>query len=478
MKNKRLKIGSYTVILSAIVIATVIIINMAVAALPSSLRVFETDGYDIYEMSKQTEEIVKGVNEKISIYLITEEGNKDEKLSEFINRYSQLNNKITVSIVDPIVHPSVTTISGTNQNLTKLTQNSIIVSSTVRDKVISKDEIYKVEYSDEELNYYYTMGVTPTGTTYFYGEDKISSAIDYVLASSLPTLYFTVGHGEEEPGATLEYYIEADNFNTAELSLMRTESVPSDASCIFINLPSKDINETELELLKEYVDRGGRLILVSDIGSYDGGFKNLKALAAHFGMDSLEGSVTETDTSCLSADGLSMMPILSESDSITALWAEYDLPLTSAAGFTVSDDLPDSLSVTKLITTSDKAYTSAEHNVGEEDKKLYEGECVLGAIASVSAKDTKGAFVWYTSPSMTNNDVDELGGASVAVVLTTLQSLCEKDSDISIAAKAVSAASLMIDENDSNFWSTLMTTLVPIGILLIGLGVRYTRRSR
>lgn len=480
MKNKNLKLGTYYLIISAIVIAVVIILNISISSLPSRYRVFETDGYDIYEISDDTKRLVASVNENIAIYLIAEESGKDEKLSEFIDRYSQLNESIVYSVIDPIVYPQIKTLCGEVVDISELAENSVLVSSTVRNKVLSYDEIYRVEYSEEDMTYY-SMGYTPEGTVYFYGEDKISGAIDYVLAESLPVLYMTKGHNEAELGDDLSYYIENNNYTASSLDMLKISSIPSDASCVLINCPGTDISEAELGMLTAYINGGGRLILVTDFLSNEGDFTNLKKLAEAYAMNAVEGRVVETDAEYYNESEGFLIPKLSDSDSITMYYSQSAAALFNATGFTVADNISDKVHVTPLITTSNEAYTlSALDTDSGEQTKLYEGQCVLGAIATVDTEDAKlkGSFVWYSSPSMTNDDVNKTGGASTEITKMTLQSLCEKDTELSVAGKSVSSSSLMLNENDVSFWTTFLTLLIPLGVILVGVAVRYTRRSR
>lgn len=474
MKNKKLKLGSYYFVISAIVISVVIIFNVALSFLPSRYRVFETDGFDIYEISDNTKDLLASVDEEIMICLIAEESGRDEKLSEFIDRYSQLNSNIVYKVIDPIVYPHIKTLCGETVDISKLAENSVLVSSIVRNKAVSYDEIYRVEYSQQDMAYY-SMGYTPDGTVYFYGEDKISGAIDYVLADSLPVLYVTEGHNEAELGDDLSNYIENNNYTVSALDMLRISSIPSDASCVFMNCPASDISTSELDMLTAYINKGGRLILVTDYLSYDGDFTNLKNLTKAYSMTAVDGRVVETDTEYYNRDEGFLIPKLSASDSITMYYSESGAALYNATGFTISGD------VTALITTSNDAYTvSALDTESGEENRLYSGQCVLGAIASVDTEDPKlkGSFVWYSSPSMTNDDVIKTGGAASEITKMTLQTLCEKDTEFYVSGVPVSTGKLMLNENDISFWTTFLTLLIPLGVILTGIAVRYTRRSR
>ena len=195
--KKRLKIGSYGIVVTVVVIALAVIVNMVMSALPTTVTHLNTDNVDFYEISDETRAFLDRVDTDITFYLIAEKGNEDAMIGELLSRYEALSSHVKIKNIDPVTNPTFTA-KYTDE---KLNPNSVIAESSLRSFVIDYNEIYTKQYSDEELQYM-AYGYQPTGTTYFNGEMMFTSAVDYVTRESLPTVYMLTGHGEAELDAT------------------------------------------------------------------------------------------------------------------------------------------------------------------------------------------------------------------------------------------------------------------------------------
>ena len=483
MKNKRLKIGAYSTAVSLVVIAIAVIINMIVAALPTKYTKFDTTGIGIYNLSEDTQKIVKDVDEDVTLFLVAQREKEDQTLLEFMNRYAQLNSKIKVKTVDPAVTPSFTSDNGTAHELSKMKENSVIAVGEKRDFEIARDSIYVVEYTEEDYYNYYYSGISPTGTQSFAGEQALTGAIDNITSDDLPKVYLLGGHGESDLGSSLSGYMKTDNYETASLNLMTGDgTVPNDADCIVINVPAADISSNELEALKSYVDCGGKLILITAFNQAKTDYTNLNALCSYYGMDPVEGLVMEGSQSNYYQNQYYLIPNIDTSNSITSEMGGYNILMPASAAFTVSDNLRDNVTVSKLLTTSSSAFTvSLNGNTIDTENHIYDGTCVLGAAATVSGTEEQvtGSFVWYTSAGITDDSIDSfVSGANSSLFLSTLSSLCEKKASVSIAAKSMDTENLVLSESAANVWSTLFTIIVPLVVIITGFGVWYSRRKR
>lgn len=69
VKNKRLRHGSYSMGLALIVLAIIVVINMAVNALPSKFREFDLTGQNLTQIGSQTTEMLDALTKDVQIYL-------------------------------------------------------------------------------------------------------------------------------------------------------------------------------------------------------------------------------------------------------------------------------------------------------------------------------------------------------------------------------------------------------------------------
>jgi ABC-type uncharacterized transport system involved in gliding motility auxiliary subunit len=84
-------------------------------------------------------------------------------------------------------------------------------------------------------------------------------------------IYFLTGHGErdiEKAGdASLtraKETLENKNYSVKTLNLIAQNKIPEDASAIVIAGPLKPVSDNEIKLLKEYLSKGGSLIVMQD----------------------------------------------------------------------------------------------------------------------------------------------------------------------------------------------------------------------
>jgi ABC-type uncharacterized transport system involved in gliding motility auxiliary subunit len=127
-------------------------------------------------------------------------------------------------------------------------------------------------------------GITETGTVVYQMGDKkqnstgttekdISTAL-VKLERPEKKVYFTIGHGERSLDSfdqgdlsQVKQALERDNFSTAPLNLITTRSVPDDAAEVIVAGPTNAFLPEEKDVLRAYLDGGGKLMLMIGPGS-------------------------------------------------------------------------------------------------------------------------------------------------------------------------------------------------------------------
>ncbi len=104
----------------------------------------------------------------------------------------------------------------------------------------------------------------------FSTETEIARALLRLISPGARAVYFLQGHGEisfesgEITYGIVKSTLEAKNYTVNTLNLLTTRKIPEDALSIIIAGPQKPVSEDEVELLKEFVDNGGSLIVLED----------------------------------------------------------------------------------------------------------------------------------------------------------------------------------------------------------------------
>ena len=103
------KQGSYSVGLTALVIAIVVLINLIVGQLPSQVRQIDISTNNIYEITDTSRELLDGLDRDVTFTVLADKSSTDKRIRNFIDRYSALSSHISVEWIDPVLHPSALT---------------------------------------------------------------------------------------------------------------------------------------------------------------------------------------------------------------------------------------------------------------------------------------------------------------------------------------------------------------------------------
>ena len=182
--NKRaFRKDSYSAAMSVVVIAIVVVLNLIVGQIPSKYTEFDISTGKLYTIGDETKKVLKNLDEDITIHYIVQSGNEDSTVEKLLNQYQENSSKIKVEKVDPVTSPNYTSQFTEDQ----VSENSLIVSSSKRNKEIDYGSMY-----ESEMDY----STYQSKTTGFDGEGQLTSAIDYVLSDELPVVYYVTGHNE------------------------------------------------------------------------------------------------------------------------------------------------------------------------------------------------------------------------------------------------------------------------------------------
>lgn len=474
LKTRAVRAGGYSVTAAAIVLVIVVIINLLMSAIPSQFTQIDTSSSQLYTLSEQSENVLVSLDKDVNLYWVVRTGSEDATLELLLNQYASKSDHITLTKVDPDVEPAIV------KNYTdSVTDNSLIVESDIRNKVVAYDEIYTTEYVADETSYY---GYTTE--TQFNGESSITSAIDYVVSEDLPKVYTLTGHNEADLSSSFQSAVESQNIETEELSLLESEEIPDDADAIIINAPQSDISTEEREVLEEYMAGGGKLLLITAPAQEDVTFTNLDAMMySNYGVSAGDGIVIEGDSNYYAwGTPYYILPTIHSHDTTSSISSNgYAILMAVSQGLTVSDSLPDGVSVTQLLTTSDDAYSKVDgYNMVSYEKEDGDIDGPFCLAAAITDSNTSSEIIWIGSSYITDDSANEMvSGANEDFFLNCLNYLCDKDdSSLSIHAKSMSLDYLTITSADAGTYGVLFIAVIPLIFLAAGIIVFIRRKNR
>lgn len=462
-KENRLafRAGSYSLMVSALVLAILVVVNIFVSSLPSSMTKYDISATKLYSITSNTKAVVNALDQDVTIYWIVQSGQEDAVIENLLSKYEALSDHIKVEKRNPDVYPTFA------QQYTSETvmNNSLVVECGDRSRYIGYDDIYLQETDMYSYSY----------STSFDGEGAITSAIDYVVSEELPQLYVLEGHGEAELPSTFSEQIEKDNMEVSSLSLLTVDEIPEDASCLIIYAPQSDISEEELDMLSYYVSDGGKLLVMSG-PVQDGSLSNLNSLLESYGVTVTDGIVVESDREhyAFQAPYILLPDMTSHAITDSLIEENYFVLMPISQGLTVEDS---SGTVTSLLTTSAYSYSKAD----AYDLETYEKEDgdTDGPFAlAVSIEDSSGGgIVWFASSSFLEDMYNAFSsGANGDIAMNALSSLVGESEAMAIRSKSLNYNYLTISESTSSLLKATMIGIFPLVYFGIGVYVIVRRR--
>ena len=456
--------GSYSLMMTAVVLALLIVVNILASALPTSLTKYDISSSKLYSITSNTKVVVNALEEDVTIYWIVQSGEEDDVIENLLGKYEALSDHIKVEKKNPDIYPTFA------QQYTDETvqNNSLVVECGDRYRYIGYDDIY---LSQADLTTY-------SYNTSFDGEGAITSAIDYVVNEEQPQVYMLEGHGEADLPSTFSDQIEKENMELQTFSLLTVDAVPEDADCVLIYAPTSDISAEEKDMLSDYVSGGGKLLVMAGPVE-DASLENLYSLLSDYGVTANEGIVVEGDREHYAFQTpVALMPDMSSSDITDSLMEEHYFPIIPVAlGLTVGDT-PSGATVTSLLNTSDAAFSKvAGYAMSTYEKEDGDIDGPFSLAVSVDVDASGGQMVWFASSSFLEDAYNAYSsGANVNPGMNALSSMIGESEAMAIRSKSLNYNYLTISDSTSSLLKVMMIGVFPLAYLGIGIGVVIRRR--
>jgi ABC-type uncharacterized transport system involved in gliding motility auxiliary subunit len=219
-----------------------------------------------FTLSPQTHKVLQGLQEPLKLTVFARES-EFPRFRERLPQYEYASRQVKVEYVDPDKRPAL-----------------------ARQMQIQSYGTIAVEYQGRIERV--------TGDS----EQDVTNGIIKVVTGQQRTVYFTQGHGEKDTaGAERNGYnaiaaqIARDNYKVEKLVLAQQPDVPADATIVVVAGPRNDFLPPEIESLKRYLARGGKLLLMIDPPDRADAppLANLVALAHDWAIDVGNGLVVD-----------------------------------------------------------------------------------------------------------------------------------------------------------------------------------------
>lgn len=517
IKNQALfKRGGYSLAITALVLAALIIFNWLISSLASRFHLeFDMTTVKKNSISQENIDYLKNLDTDVNIiicsteedypsymeyfakayYMVATDSNTIEyfqQTTKLISKYTEYNNRIKVEYIDP-QSTRFTAISSIYSNY-QPTYGDMIITSKVGDKerikLLRFEDIYYIKENTDSSYTGYSASRTLESNRL---ETALTSAIAYVTSTDSKKVAILSGHSNNNFTDAYKSLLEINNYSMIEISDKIITSIPSECDAIVISAPTTDFIGEELDLISDFLDNNGKkgkgLIYFADATCPS--LPNLNSYLKQWGIEVSEGVVFETDGSrYISGEPTTVViePVLLEGDDITA-----DLGAYSIANYNVPMKTCDASSyertATVLMQTSQSTViapvgSGAEWADFKNDDKQQFG-CVIQSLEEDIDPNTNESLTSYVMAFSSVEFVQsqwasygELSNQDIVMACSD-RATHVGDTSMKFVAKVIDNESFsnQVTQNSIKVVNAVFVFIIPIVIIALGIVVFIRRRN-
>lgn len=468
--NKRLKYGLNATILTIIVIGIVVLLNILLSKYSYRKDITENRTYQLSEDTKSVLQRLDSSGKIINVYLFKSGNVMYENVIDLRNinlierilkQYDIASKNLKLNIVDIEKNPSIARKYNVNFAY------DVAFECDGRTKVISYVDTYD-------------------GTS-FNGEQAYTSAIIYVMNENPSVVYFIQGHKEVNIDRDMQYLkrqIERQGYVIKTLNIALEGKIPDDASMIIDVGAKSEFAQKEIDVLKQYLDNGGKAIFLTPSFNEDATINSLNKMFNSYGININDDIVIDSSRNFLGIKNL-IIPIYKSHEIVNKLneQNQYYMVIPDPRSISVSKNI-NNINVVSLLETSPNSWgetniTQYENNQVKLDNTDNKGPLTLAVYATKTVPKNKqmelvvlGNYMFVLDAVYDNTR----SGANIDFILNSMGVLSPKQQLVTIKPKPLDIKYIILPSNERKILFFTLVLLIPAAVLLTGLIVWLRRR--
>ncbi len=504
-----LKRGSYSLALTAAVVAGAIILNVLVGALSDRFVLeFDMTANKDNSISEENLDYIKGIEDKVTVTVCADEESYSQYMGYYaqqyevqddaavdyynqtvklINKYGDYNKNITVEFID--TQSSEFTDISSKYSAEGLNYGDIIVSAEkdgkAKHKIVGFKDIYSLYEDQTYASYGYSM-YTVSGNNI---ETALTGAISYVTSDKIKKAAVLMGHSPNDYTAAYLTMLKENNYEYDVIKDSIVTKISADYDLVIIPCPSVDFIGTELDALSEFLDNDGKLnkglVFIADVTAPY--LTNLYDFLEQWGITVEEGILFETNTSNYMPDDPTTLGsyAAAEDDILSGMElciTGYNVPMYAAFESEGTIETSVLMSTPESTVAAPKG-TSASWTGADK----YEGKSYATAIQAknFTYDDNNEPIASYVTAFSSSHFLDSQYSetASVAnknlIFAVTERAAGAENSDISFVSKYITNESFSdkVTAASSNVMRIIFMFMLPIISIAAGIYIYFRRRN-
>jgi len=468
-KPAKLTLLSNTALAFIAFVGTLVLVAFIGQRHPVRLDLTESKRYSI---SDQSQKIVQSLEDDILIKAFYQEADPNrDRTRDLLETYRYHSKKVDYQFIDPDREPSLAK-----------------------------------HYQIRNYGTLVLEGFSKTQSITTADEESITNAILKLAQEQQKVVYFLTGHGEREINnfdkdgySTAKSDIEKENFQVKTLNLLVDPRVPEDAALVVAANPQKPLLATELDALRQYLDRNGSIMFLLEPFADGGLLDFLKT----YGIIIQSDIVVDTMSRVFGASDL--VPVVTEYG-FHKITDGFNIAcfLPTTRSVFPAEESPEAVDLTELASTSDYSWADTDFRFGQSEPPKFEqgkdkqGPITVAVVAAITPNSQDKDNESNQKPDSKSSDSEHSPGqAQLAVFgdsdfasnsyfslqgnsdffLNAINFLAQEENLIGIERPQPKSAPLTLSRFQGKllFWIGLL--LMPMVVLVSGLGVFSMRRK-
>jgi ABC-type uncharacterized transport system involved in gliding motility auxiliary subunit len=452
LTGRSVRYGSNAVVVSIAFVGILGLINTIVNKHNQEYDLTDTG---VFTLSEQTLRVLYALDKPVQVIGFFQAGDPALRLArDYLERYGQHSDLLSYEFHDPAIEPALA--------------HSLELGSYGALVFVSGAYKYEVTGLDEQ---------------------SLTSGLIRVTNDAPRAVYFITGHGEHriddggpEGYGTLKQGLERENYLVHNLDLARlTDAIPAEAAVLILAGADRQLLDTETQLVMDWVNRGGKLMLLIDpLEPVPFG-----QLLQRYDLSLADDIVVEDYNHALvtlGPDGLTPQVIAPLIDDypyheITTALNGYRSFYPFARSITFNPVETAGLSITPLLSTSKGSWAETDVYAAKPEYTQgvdYAGPFHLGV--AIEDHERKARLVVFGNAGFVTNQNNSLQMANMDVFINAVNWLAEEEELISIRPKRPENRQLFMTPMQVHLTLFTSVVLIPIVVFAAGLGIWWKRR--
>ena len=505
VRSKALKQGSFVIIMTAVVLAVIVLINVIATTLYNKYPLsFDLTADQHFTITAENEEYIRNIVRPVTIYALSSETdyvtNLESMLSyqgyygsvdsyalqtyEFLLTYAKLNSSIEVVFIDPD-QPEMQDITQKYSDIAQsMNYCDLVVTSEfeINGQTISRHKLIS------------TSDFFSTSTDYYGRYTTISgSNLESVLTSALYTVTsertYYVGNIASHNTTNISNYattLESNNYVVEEIDSLVTSDIDSKYDIIVLSAPTEDLSEDEINKIAAFLENGGSYgkSLVYIASSNQGELPNLEEFLYEWGYTFKTGTLYETSNGYhLSGRNTEVLSIAESNDILEVPSSYYYYASDYNKPILIESPNDGSYSVQSLVGfndttviypanapsdwTSDNAETGDFVRVGMSTHTVYDGiDPMTSNVIAISSAD------FINNATVSSSYVYNLN-----LMLSLSNHLVGANDEITFTNKVIESETFSPTEANVNVVRWIFAIIVPIAVIVTGIVIFVRRKN-